>query len=272
MTTTRVLIDSEKIRARLLSSGLGSRIAAVFQKGREGLLSRLRREPSGSVLLIDTQAGPWQEYQPVYWRATVPLKEIQADNPRAWGAYKERFEERIRWTRFGGPVGTGLGVALLPFIFLLPKMQPGDTVGLLIISGLLGVFVGTVIGIPLSAFVIRTCLKTRTTYVVGRIPKDRAEEIGLEVRPGADWALVWAVPPPVVAPASDGDASSSLVQESEMAVWTLEQLMRGENGHTSDLLIRALHAQYGTGGQEAKQTSRSVTERLGGIKGKMRGG
>ena len=236
------------------------------------LQGRLSPEPKVSVLLVDTQAGQWQEPQPVYWRALVPRREIQEDNPRAWGAYKEHHEESIRWTRYGGPVGTGLAVGTACFLLLMPNAPPGATVGLLFISSLLGLFVGAVIGIPLSALVIRRWLKTDIIYVAGRVSRALAEELGLAVRPGADWAVVWAVPPPVVAPSGAGDASSSLVEESELAIWTYEQLSRGENGRASDLLIRALQAQHGGGDQKSRQTRGEIMGRLDGVGTKMRGG
>ena len=262
----------EPAQARLFPAIRRSVSPARILKGLAALRDKARRDPMVSVLLIDSQDGPWQDSQPVYWRALVPFREIQSDNPRAWGAYKERHEDRIRWTRYGGPVGTGLTVAACMFLLLLSRMPPGATVGLLLLSGFVGLFLGAVVGIPLSAFVIRIWLKTKVTYVVGRIPRDRAEEIGLEVRPGANFALVWAVPPPVVAPALDGDPSSSLVAESEVAIWTLEQLKRGENGYSSELLIRALQAQHGTGGQEKSRGPGSLMDRFSGTAGRIGGG
>jgi hypothetical protein len=205
-------------------------------------------QKAATVTCIDTAFDMWGERATIYWRGKVPVTEILEHNPRGSGGFHYR-PPTARYVKWAVPAILAFVVAAGLFAWLNPQMPPGATIPLLLTTMFVGAIVGTVLGFPLGWLVKVAWFSSQLHFFVGRVPVEVAKEMGLQVTysEGAKYALIWAVPPSwVLQTTEDGGTANALVAEAELSVWGFDSLLRGEDGYTNELLIRALAAQGGS--------------------------
>ena len=216
-------------------------------------------EPQATVLCIDSVTGPWGGSQAVYHFSSVPLEEILEENPQAWGGYLRRRDGQMMLARFGIPGVFGVGSAALFYLSLLSKMPPNAAIGLAILSVIIGIAMAGLVGVPLAMAVSKVWLQPAWWFVFGRVPVDVADGLSVGRRDEGDaFVLKPAVAPPLSSFVGEDDEEAienSLVGETELAIYTIEQLSRGEDAFATKVFLEALRASRG--GQQPPQKSGS---------------